>query len=500
MRASAHRWLAGAGFVLLVALLLPVLRTLAARIVALHLHGVADRQLALLEHGQPPWQWPLRQPHDLIAGRAFGAADVRAADDGLRIASRDGTPFEIGLPVRGMLDAGHWPLLSLHGTADAPFRLGVAWQPHLGQPGCSAWQTAPIPAGSLRLALDLRQLRWQAADGGGCAAPERIEALRLRLALPAHASLRLDEVALRRDAPLAIPAQPTLRLSPDPSIAARQLADATLPAAPWIALPAGASAETQLALRGRVWRQRPGALILPHGSAPVPDNGTGDRGWLPWTGAIGYLLALIVLALRLPSLPGRPWLELAGCLAGPLWLIAGLQIGLRLTVPGLLVFAGSVLFALQAERRWRPASWHWLGDGRAWLMPFAPLPLALLLVACFGHPLVMPPPGHALLYLAWALLQQWLMLAVVLRRLEGGRLHPALAVLLTALVFAVMHTPNGALMQLCLLAELWWAWCFLRSRTLLPVAVAHAACALLVEAGLVGGLLRSLEVSARFFL
>jgi len=73
-------------------------------------------------------------------------------------------------------------------------------------------------------------------------------------------------------------------------------------------------------------------------------------------------------------------------------------------------------------------------------------------------------------------------------------------VLLTALVFALMHTPNGILMQLCLLAELWWAWCFRRSRALLPVAAAHAVCALLVEAGLVGGLLRSLEVSARFFL
>ena len=63
-----------------------------------------------------------------------------------------------------------------------------------------------------------------------------------------------------------------------------------------------------------------------------------------------------------------------------------------------------------------------------------------------------------------------------------------------------LHTPNGALMQLCLLAELWWAWCFRRSRALLPIAVAHTACALLVEAGLVGSLLRSLEVSARFFL
>lgn len=132
-------------------------------------------------------------------------------------------------------------------------------------------------------------------------------------------------------------------------------------------------------------------------------------------------------------------------------------------------------------------------------MPFAPLPLALL-IARFGHGFVPPTPWHALVYLSWALLQQWLMLAVVLRRLEATRLPATVAAWLTALAFALMHTPNGSLTQLCLLGELWWAWRFQRSRALLPVAVAHATCALLVEAGLLGGLLRSLEVSARFFL
>ncbi len=498
-RSVPRRLLAGAGFALLTALLLFGLHDLAARITAAHLRLVADRQTALIAQGQPLWQWRLRQPHDLVAGRAFGAADVRRADDGLRIASRDGAPFELGLPVSGMLDPGHWPLLVLRGAADAPFRLGVAWQPRLGQPGCYGWQDTPVAAGPLHVVFDLRQLHWQAADGSDCAVPQRIEVLRLKLALPARAALHLDAVALRRGAPLPIPAQPTLQLSPDPATATRQLADTALPAAPWIALPAGASAETQLALRERVWRQRPGALILPQGDVPVAASSV-DRAWLPWAGTIAYLLALAGLAWYSPRLPQRHWWELAACLAGPLWLVIGLQLGLRLTLPGLLVFAGALLFAAQAEWRQRPAGWRWSGGWRAWLLPLALLPLAGLLVASFGGHYRTPTFGHVLTYLLWAILQQWLMLAVVLRRLEGGRLPPALAVLLTALAFALMHTPNGALMQLCLLAELWWAWCFRRTRALLPVAVAHTACALLVEAGLVGGLLRSLEVSARFFL
>jgi membrane protease YdiL (CAAX protease family) len=293
-----------------------------------------------------------------------------------------------------------------------------------------------------------------------------------------------------------------LRLSSDPATAARQLADSGLPAAPWIALPANASAETQLALRQLVWRQRPGALILPHGDRPVTAAESGNQGRLAWAGAVGYLLALVALAWRQPRLRQHRWLELGACLAGPLWLVIGLQLGLRLSLPGVLVFAGALLFAAQTEWRQRPGDWRWFGnDWRAWLLPFLMLPLALLLIAGYGGHVKAPTPGHALTYLLWAVLQQWLMLVVVLRRLEAGRrLHPALAVLLTAVVFALMHTPNGVLMQLCLLAELWWAWCFLRSRALLPVAVAHAACALLVEAGLVGSLLRSLEVSARFFL
>jgi len=495
-----RRWLSAAGFALLVALLLFGLRELAARITAGHLQHAADQQLTLIEHGRPLWQWRLRQPHDLVAGRVFGTADVQGADDGLRIRSRDGTPFELGLPVNGMLDPGHWPLLVLRGAADAPFRLGVLWRPRLGQAGCFGWQDSPVAAGPLQIVIDLRQLHWQAANGSDCGAPQRIEMLRLKLALPAGTSLRLDDVALRRDAPLPLPTHPSLQLSPDPATAMRQLADPSLPAAPWIALPAGASAETQLALRQLVWWQRPGALILPYGDTPVAAGESGDHCRLPWIGTVGYLLALLGLAMWSPPLPQRRWLELAASLAGPLWLVVDLQLGLRLSLPGVLCFSGALLFAAQAEWRQRPVNWHWLGDWRAWLLPFALLPLALLLIAGYGGHLKAPTPGHVLTYLAWAVLQQWLMLAVVLRRLEGGRLHPALAALLTALVFALMHTPNSTLMQLCLLAELWWAWCFRRSRALLPVAAAHAVCALLVEASLVGSLLRSLEVSARFFL
>jgi membrane protease YdiL (CAAX protease family) len=130
-------------------------------------------------------------------------------------------------------------------------------------------------------------------------------------------------------------------------------------------------------------------------------------------------------------------------------------------------------------------------------MAMAPLPLAVCLWLLRGHPLQALPLLHIITYFGWAALQQWLILVVLLRHLDG--LPRLLSVVLTALVFALLHTPNGLLMQLCFIAELFWAWQFQRRHTLLPIAVAHALCALLLEAGVVGGPLRSLEISARFF-
>jgi len=97
------------------------------------------------------------------------------------------------------------------------------------------------------------------------------------------------------------------------------------------------------------------------------------------------------------------------------------------------------------------------------------------------------------------MLQQWLILGFALPRLETLMPRGPWAALGAATLFALLHTPNGMLMQLCFVAELFWAGCFLRSRSLLPVALAHAGSALIVGAGLIGPVLRSLEVSGRFF-
>ncbi len=161
------------------------------------------------------------------------------------------------------------------------------------------------------------------------------------------------------------------------------------------------------------------------------------------------------------------------------------------------MFAAGVVYALFLNGRRLLPAWNWLGARRAAGWPLLAIPIAAGVVAFGGHAPVWPPLGRALIYVGWALFQQWLLLAVFGALLS--RVMPrAAAVLLTALAFALLHTPNGLLMQLCFVAELGWAWWYVHRRALLPVAVAHAASAVLLQAGLAGGLLRSLEVSARF--
>ncbi|WP_266157791.1 CPBP family glutamic-type intramembrane protease [Dyella silvatica] len=506
---SLRRCFAAAGLVLAMAVLLGAIQSLSAWMTRAQLQQDAAHTLETLRRGQPLWRWQLRQPADLIAGRAFGSARVTQDGDQLRITSLDGSPYDLGLPLAQPIDLAHWPLLHLHIESSAPGQLGLIWQAN-NQSTCLNADAAKLSTGVQNLTIDLRQ--WH--PDGACSSPGVTQLLRLRPQLPAGSWLRLGMAELRAATAPSIPdahdVGSSFTLANDPAEAQAQIAawgkNSHPPAVPWVRLPSEAPAETLLALRDRLRPLWPAALILPASATLSESVRQPLPAWIGWACCGGYLLLLGLFALRKSitikrSPSGKPWLDLVLILAAPLWLIAGLQWGLHLSVPGVIAFAAALVYALHSEWRQRPWSWQWLGRrGSDWLWPLALLPVAAGLCLVFGHHWVWPGLRHVLTYLAWACLQQWLMLVVVQRRLQQMRLAPMAQMLVIASLFALLHTPNGALMQLCLLAELWWAWCFLRSRCLLPIALAHASCALLVESGLTGSLVRSLEISARFFL
>lgn len=495
-----------AGGIALAAILLFAIHMLAARIVATHLLHEAQHQAAALQSGQSLWQWALRKPHDLVAGQAFGHASAAADGDGLRITSADGTPFELGLPIDRAADLAHWPLLQLQLDSSTNGTLGLIRQSAPGASACTATAAAALLPQQHQLLLDLSRLSWLSANGDRCTTTEPAWMLRLRIQLPAGGRVWLHAAALRSaDAP-PLPTAPTLTLRSTDEIGSVIAGTPEVHGIPWIALPPDASAETMLTLRDHLRARWPAALVVPASGNPLPGAPVEwPQGWA-WLGFALYLSLLLVLTRWQPYGASRPWLEITACLAGPLWLVAGLQWGPRLALAAVSATLGALLYAVAMEWRQRPRSWRVGGSASSWLWPMLPALIALMLLLGWGQALHPPAASHVLLYLVWAGLQQWLMLGVTMPRLQKG-LHglpesprTALACLITAALFALLHTPNGALMQLCLLAELWWAWCFTRSRSLLPVVLAHACCGLLVESGLFGVLLRSLEVSARFFL
>jgi hypothetical protein len=469
---------------------------LAARITAARLLEQADQQLARVESGQPLWQWPLHKPRDLIAGRAFGHATVTRDADALNITSTDGTPFELGLPVDGSLDLAHWPILQVQLQNSAAGSLGLLWGTG-HTPTCLAPIASALTPDTRTLRIDLRGLRWQSAARDACTSPGIAQMLRLRVQIPAHATFHLASVALLTNESMEHEQNAAIDL-PQGDIEAALAPAKDLPM-PLFRIPAGLSAEAMLNLRDQLRARWPAALIVPAGATPQAARQPSDVA-AKWIGCLLYLCALIWLALRPVQGVLRPWLEIAGCLLGPLWLVMGLHWGLYPTPLGELAFGSGLAYALFMERRHLPRLWRWPVSRRDWLWPLATLPVTWLLIARYGHSLQPLPLAHVLMYFGWAWLQQWLMLVVLLPRFEQiARHRTALAIIATAIAFALLHTPNGMLMQLCFVAELWWGWCFVRSRSVLPVGVAHAIAALLVEAGLVGGLVRSLEVSARFF-
>jgi Type II CAAX prenyl endopeptidase Rce1-like len=500
---ATHRIVAATGFLLAAALLLWAMAGLSAWVTREQLMHDARLELTTLHEGRPLWQWPLRQPGDLVASRAFGQADVARDANGLRFTSRDGSLFELGLPLSGPVDLYHWPLLRLRLHSSADGVLGLSYQAGEFGETCAAADAWQISPGASEPLIDLRTLHWLSASGASCQPPGVVTyMLRLRPQLPAHAALQIGQAALLADEPPALSARIDADAA-DIRLAASQDALTLKPApyrAPLVRLPDGASAESMLSLRDRVRERWPAALIVPFGQSLSPAHANAMPPWVDWAACGPYLAWLLWLTWRQTREIAHPWIEVATIAAGPLWLIAGLRWGAQISVPGVIAFIASLVYAGQGEWRRRPVNWSWWGQSWAdWLWPLVPLPVTAALMMADGHGLIRLDPGHMLGYLGWALLQQWAMLAVVIGRLRHTRLPQPVIILITAGLFGLLHTPNGSLMQLCLLAELWWAWRFLRSPRLVPIALAHAACALLVESGLTGHLLRSLEVSARFF-
>jgi Type II CAAX prenyl endopeptidase Rce1-like len=98
--------------------------------------------------------------------------------------------------------------------------------------------------------------------------------------------------------------------------------------------------------------------------------------------------------------------------------------------------------------------------------------------------------GEVPVYWAWALFQQFLVVAGFWRHFRWlgasrGAPRNLTAAAVTALVFALAHAPNLRLMAFVGVGELVWLLLFTRFRNLLSLSLAHAGAALVVSHALV---------------
>lgn len=116
----------------------------------------------------------------------------------------------------------------------------------------------------------------------------------------------------------------------------------------------------------------------------------------------------------------------------------------------------------------------------AWTIPLAAsiCGIGILIATEFGTLSLLYGPQrvywHSIFYVIWALEQQFILNSFFYKRFESLLGDTTIAVVATALLFAVVHIPNPVLVPLTFLGGIFFVETFRRWRNIYPIAVAHA--------------------------
>lgn len=484
-----------------------------------YLADSASATLGALAHGDTPYRWAMTSSHDVIAGRAFGTEAVRFERTGMHVTST-AQPIEIGLVLAGTIDLERYPIIEIGIDADIETPLVLSLREALDRPLCSS-AASTVVRGSSDLRIDFLALDWS-CDGKPAAAPTRAAMLRIGLDLPRGSSARIDHVRVlpllaMTSAEIAAATPVTLQWSPSTRSGQMQWSDvlSNLPADAWplLQLQMAGRVEQSLVAIDQVRGVLPAAIVIAEHDWPrvaaraagwQAEPTTPSNRWLPWALVASYALVLAWIRLRPLSAPRAQALaELLGVTVIPLTLVIGGCIGNDISAPTATVIALTLLFAASLLIGSAPRHPAARTGQRGWAIALATFAASIVVVLALGDrgaPWQWPTPTHALLYLAWAGVQQFLICVIVAERFDRLSGSPLWALPAAAMVFALLHTPNAMLMQFTLLGGLVWIWNWQRHRALLANIVAHAASGLALSTQLPIDWLRSAEVSARYFL
>jgi hypothetical protein len=108
------------------------------------------------------------------------------------------------------------------------------------------------------------------------------------------------------------------------------------------------------------------------------------------------------------------------------------------------------------------------------------------------------PLWHSLLYIVWALVQEFLTLSFIFVRLEDA-FGETRAIFFTAALFCLAHIPNLVLMAATLPMALGFCWFFRRFRNIYPLAIAHALLGLTLSMTLSSVVTHYMRVGIAYF-
>jgi membrane protease YdiL (CAAX protease family) len=133
-----------------------------------------------------------------------------------------------------------------------------------------------------------------------------------------------------------------------------------------------------------------------------------------------------------------------------------------------------------------------------------PTVVVVVVIIIFGRftnvdPIASPLRARFLLVPLWALFQQYALQGYINRRLQLALGSGWKSVLITGLLFSVIHLPNPLLALLTLLGGVIWAAVYQRQPNLFALAVSHSITALTVTLFLPLNLITGLRVGFKYF-
>jgi membrane protease YdiL (CAAX protease family) len=151
-----------------------------------------------------------------------------------------------------------------------------------------------------------------------------------------------------------------------------------------------------------------------------------------------------------------------------------------------------------------------LGIGKAglreslWIVPLATLVCASMMFAAWlagsfhGLQGARTPLWHSLIYVIWALVQEFLTMSFIFVRFEDI-FGATRAILFTPALFCLAHIPNPVLMAATLPMTLGFCWAFRRYRNIYPLALSHALLGLTLAMSLSDAVTHYMRVGIAYF-